>query len=340
MIDFRYHLVSIISIFLALAVGIVLGAGPLKGSIGDTLTSELANVRKDKADLNEQLTAAKRLQSSSNSFAGAVLEPIVSGRLDGQKVAVVLGPQANGTAQKGVVDAVAKAGGEVVTTLTVTDDLLASDKAAERTETVDRLADELGVDATKDEDRLGAVLSRALVSGAAGAPAFDATKATQTMNALVDAGLVRKPTAQPGTGGAGVPTLVVLLPGPVSTTSSAETTAQTNAYLGLARGLDSTAAGTVLVAAHGTATTPGTSSSVVSAARASNATAEIVSTVDDVDLPMGEVALALALAAEPGGSSGRYGVLDDASSVIPPVTQAATSSSSPTPSASRSTSAR
>ena len=31
MIDFRYHLVSIVSIFLALAVGIVLGAGPAQG---------------------------------------------------------------------------------------------------------------------------------------------------------------------------------------------------------------------------------------------------------------------------------------------------------------------
>ncbi|NIS33816.1 MAG: copper transporter, partial [Actinobacteria bacterium] len=29
MIDFRYHLVSIIAVFFALAVGIVLGAGPL-----------------------------------------------------------------------------------------------------------------------------------------------------------------------------------------------------------------------------------------------------------------------------------------------------------------------
>ena len=35
MIDFRYHLVSLVSVFLALAVGIVLGAGPLKDTIGD-----------------------------------------------------------------------------------------------------------------------------------------------------------------------------------------------------------------------------------------------------------------------------------------------------------------
>ena len=39
MIDFRYHLVSIVAIFLALAIGIVLGAGPLKGTSTSTLTS-------------------------------------------------------------------------------------------------------------------------------------------------------------------------------------------------------------------------------------------------------------------------------------------------------------
>ena len=49
MIDFRYHLVSIVSIFLALAVGIVLGAGPLKEDIGNTLTSEVTKLREDKA---------------------------------------------------------------------------------------------------------------------------------------------------------------------------------------------------------------------------------------------------------------------------------------------------
>ena len=38
MIDFRYHLVSLVSVFLALAVGIVLGAGPLKDPISDGLT--------------------------------------------------------------------------------------------------------------------------------------------------------------------------------------------------------------------------------------------------------------------------------------------------------------
>ena len=37
MISFRYHIVSIVSVFLALAVGIALGGGPLKGEVDDTL---------------------------------------------------------------------------------------------------------------------------------------------------------------------------------------------------------------------------------------------------------------------------------------------------------------
>ena len=59
MIDFRYHIVSIVSIFLALAVGIVLGAGPLKGELGATLDREVAGLYQDKADLTSQLGEAR-----------------------------------------------------------------------------------------------------------------------------------------------------------------------------------------------------------------------------------------------------------------------------------------
>ena len=48
MIDFRYHLVSLISVFIALAVGIALGAGPLKETIGDTLTGQVSQLREEK----------------------------------------------------------------------------------------------------------------------------------------------------------------------------------------------------------------------------------------------------------------------------------------------------
>ena len=39
MIDFRYHLVSIVAVFLALAIGIVLGSTELQGGTLDVLRS-------------------------------------------------------------------------------------------------------------------------------------------------------------------------------------------------------------------------------------------------------------------------------------------------------------
>ena len=58
MIDFRYHLVSLIAVFLALAVGVVLGAGPLDDPIGqtvesraDALSTSNNELRQDKAQL-------------------------------------------------------------------------------------------------------------------------------------------------------------------------------------------------------------------------------------------------------------------------------------------------
>ena len=41
MIDFRYHVVSLVSVFLALAVGIVLGAGPLNEGISTGITDQV-----------------------------------------------------------------------------------------------------------------------------------------------------------------------------------------------------------------------------------------------------------------------------------------------------------
>ena len=44
MIDFRYHIVSIVAIFFALGAGVVLGSGPLKGA-----GNELVQAQAEKA---------------------------------------------------------------------------------------------------------------------------------------------------------------------------------------------------------------------------------------------------------------------------------------------------
>ena len=60
MIDFRFHMVSLAAVLIALSVGIVLGAGPLNDNIGATITSEVNRLRADKEELRRQLTREER----------------------------------------------------------------------------------------------------------------------------------------------------------------------------------------------------------------------------------------------------------------------------------------
>ena len=93
MIDFRYHIVSLISVFLALAVGIALGAGPLKEAIGDTLTGQVEQLRLDRDALRTDLDAAEQAQADQRAYLEAAAPQLISGSLTGRRVAVVtLGP--------------------------------------------------------------------------------------------------------------------------------------------------------------------------------------------------------------------------------------------------------
>lgn len=89
MIDFRYHVVSLVAVFLALAVGIVLGAGPLRENLGDQLTGQVEQLRAEQDRLrteNEDL-AARNDQLAS--FTASAAPELVKGGLASTRVAVI-----------------------------------------------------------------------------------------------------------------------------------------------------------------------------------------------------------------------------------------------------------
>ncbi|WP_114856025.1 copper transporter [Brachybacterium sp. YJGR34] len=89
MIDFRYHLVSLISVFLALAVGIVLGAGPLRENLGDQLAGQVEQLRTEQEQLR---TDAEELAAQNDQLASFITElgpDLVQGTLEGDRVAVL-----------------------------------------------------------------------------------------------------------------------------------------------------------------------------------------------------------------------------------------------------------
>ena len=80
MVDFRYHLVSLIAVFLALACGIVLGAGPLREAIGDTVSGRNAELTAQNAQLPNNAQVGQEfvledLVGNFNAFPITVLPP-------------------------------------------------------------------------------------------------------------------------------------------------------------------------------------------------------------------------------------------------------------------------
>jgi len=113
MIDFRYHLVSIVAVFLALAIGIVLGSTELQGNTIDAL-------RATSNSLSRQLSAAGAQRDAYQAQAGAEdqylqsAEPRLLARLlEGQSVVILTEPGAQGSVVDGVKQAAAAAGATV-----------------------------------------------------------------------------------------------------------------------------------------------------------------------------------------------------------------------------------
>ena len=114
MIDFRYHLVSLFSVFLALAVGIVLGAGPLKAPIGQSLQDQVQALREDRDNLRADLDKSREETSSLNEFVEANAPDLINGKMRDHTVSIIRAEEAAGADVRGLEQQLTAAGAEVV----------------------------------------------------------------------------------------------------------------------------------------------------------------------------------------------------------------------------------
>jgi hypothetical protein len=113
MIDFRYHLVSIVAVFLALAIGIVLGATQLQRQTVDVLQSTSNNLS---SKLNAALAERDTYQTQSNAaeqFLQTAQKTLLADRLKGQRVVLITEPGAQASVISGVEQAAGDAGATV-----------------------------------------------------------------------------------------------------------------------------------------------------------------------------------------------------------------------------------
>src|SRR3954466_1571639 len=113
MLDFRYHALSLVAVFLALAIGIVLGV-----TIGDSLVSDAerslrGNLRADVEKAHGDAAEARAELTGRDRMVDQIYPRMVSTRLGGERIAVVSwGPLPNNI-ESGIRDAVSKGGGRI-----------------------------------------------------------------------------------------------------------------------------------------------------------------------------------------------------------------------------------
>ena len=316
MIDFRYHLVSIVSIFMALAVGIVLGAGPLKEDIGTRLSQQTSALRAEKSQLRTELDAEKRSTVARDTFSAAVAPAIMKGQLSTKIVALVVAPGTDAELVKSTTASLVAAGAKVGSTITLTEAWSDPAKRTFRNTLANQLAILVKVPlAVNGPDQLAAtVLARAILGGTDRSTERADPSASAALDGLLAGDLVTVSPDQivPSSG-------VVFLGGPVMGTTQQGIDAKLAIYVQLVRSLDAAGSGVVVATAANTADAA-LSSSVVTAVRKDSDAVKVASTVDDADLPMGAVTLVLALAQQYSGGLGQYGLATDANAVVPGTT--------------------
>jgi hypothetical protein len=162
-ISLRYHIVSLVAVFLALALGIVVGSTVLREGTVSVLRATSEQVRQSNEGYRAENLALKEEQRRQQDFAATVLPDLVRGRLRDRHVVLLDTDRADGGVRNRVTQVLEAAGAEVdarVTfnagrlALTTTGDREAlgrllpgantADPAALRAELVRRVAERMG----------------------------------------------------------------------------------------------------------------------------------------------------------------------------------------------------
>ncbi len=307
MIDFRYHLVSLISVFLALAVGVVLGAGPLQNSLGTALNDQVTSLREDRNQTQSRLEATEAAVNERDEYIHAAADTLLPGTLEGRSVALVILPGALGEDIDAVSTMLESAGASVVGRVSLTSAWAQTSRATYRSTYSGSVAGYLDSASSEPNTILGQALGAALTRTDQNASTLTSMLTASAQGAqplmTVDAELTRPadgvvvigPRASQPKGGE-----------PSPTPTEAEDPAAWSAAMA---GVAATAPTVVVGSADG-------AGDLVAGLRTSAAS---VTTVDSVGQAAAGVSVPLALAGVLKGDTGHYGFDDGADAVMPQV---------------------
>jgi hypothetical protein len=122
-INFRYHVVSLTAVFLALAIGLVVGTAALNGPLADSLNERVNGLTKHNQQLRDQVGQLQEDVNREEDFAVAAAPYILDGALTGRDVLIVSMPSADGKFADGVIEMLTLAGATITGKIEIRDKL-------------------------------------------------------------------------------------------------------------------------------------------------------------------------------------------------------------------------
>ncbi|MFN2519175.1 MAG: copper transporter [Jatrophihabitantaceae bacterium] len=301
MISFRYHLVSIVAVFLALALGIVVGTTALNGPITTDLRKQVNTLKSDRTMLANQVKALQRQVSDAGQFASSFGAQLVHGTLAKQSVLLIGLPGARSSVEDGITRQIEAAGGKVSGHLELRDEYVDPRRSSDITSLVTSGVHPIGLTLPEVSDAgqlAGALLAFVLLGKGQRTDLSQVLSGFSELHMISDAGKDIVPSM----------TVVVVGSGPLATANYAAA-----AELALVTALERAGGHVVVAGDIGSASQAG----IVAGVRGPSGDKATVSTVDNADTAIGQVSTVLALADIVKSTVGHYGTATTADALFP-----------------------
>ncbi|MBQ0994345.1 copper transporter [Micromonospora sp. H61] len=313
MINFRYHVVSLTAVFLALAIGLVVGTAALNGPVADSLQGQVTGLRKDNQHWRQTVSNMEKQLALEEEFAEEISQVVLPGTLTGRRVVVLSLPNGRDHTE-GVLKKLQLAGATITGQVDLQDKFINPDNNSNLLElavTAARpTAQTTGLPGNgHGVETSSALLASVLLDRPQGvAPVSDADRRA-VLAAYNNAGYL---TTDSNKVTASAEAVVVVSGQPYVDKDSDK---RDESVVNVAEQFDRT--GSIVVAGNGSV-----GGNLVGVVRGDPVLAQTISTVDNANTVQGQVVTTLALVQQlTEKKAGQYGVGDNAPSLLPRLPQ-------------------
>ncbi|WP_431924137.1 copper transporter [Micromonospora wenchangensis] len=306
MINFRYHVVSLTAVFLALAIGLVVGTAALNGPVADSLKETVNSLRKDNQQMRQSVNSLQKELDMEEDFAAEMAQIILPGKLTGKRVMVLSLPTGREHTE-GVLKMLQTAGATVTGRVDIQDKFVNPDNNTSLMELAVTAARPTAPASALPGNGNGvetssALLASVLLDRPQGTPAVTEADRRAVLAAYVNAGYLTSEEKVTGPAEA----VVVVSGQPYVDKDSAK---KDESVVKIAEQFDRT--GAIVVGGNGSA-----GGNLVAVVRGDPVLAQTISTVDNANTVQGQLVTSLALVQQlTEKRTGQYGVGDNATLV-------------------------